>query len=215
MNSEVEENRIRKLFSKMRETDAGQSPSFEKDWQAAHSGLDRTRPQLRLRSPLVFAALSLLLAVGTLIAYRLAHSNGRPDAATNMAEAKSENPGSVNRPGDTHPVPSVAQVPAAPALQNQNHHDPNLLPFLKAPKTSRPRFAYNGHRPPGDRGNRPLPSDKLVAKIRATSKEDYLISAWRSPTDFLLKMTDDRLLNSVPKLDDSIVRVDSSPLNAR
>ncbi|MGH9822394.1 MAG: hypothetical protein ACREDR_03975 [Blastocatellia bacterium] len=199
----------------MRETDAGQSPSFEKDWQAAHSGLDRTRPQLRFRSALVFAALSLLLAIGALIAYRLVHSHGGPDAATNTAEAKSENPGSVKHPGNTHPVPSVAEVPTSPALQNQNQHGRNLLPFLKAPKTSRPRFAYNGHRPPGDRGNRPLPSDKLVAKIRATSQGEYLISNWRSPTDFLLRIADDRLLNSVPKLDDSIVRIDSSPLDAR
>jgi len=37
-----------------------------------------------------------------------------------------------------------------------------------------------------------------------------LISQWRSPTDFLLKFPADRLLKSVPRLDDSIVDLDSA-----
>ena len=59
-----------------------------------------------------------------------------------------------------------------------------------------------------------LPSKKPSARTRhrsATAMEaSALISQWRSPTDFLLKFPADRLLKSVPRLDDSIVDLDSA-----
>jgi hypothetical protein len=182
-----EENEIRRLFRELRREDERLAPPFARDWNAALSrtGGGRTRRRaLRLRA----ATAAALVALGglALATFNISSRRPTPHAAQ----------GPVAAPARTQP-PSVASVGALPSP-------------VEEPEAWR------------NRGAKP---DSKIGSARGLSKnirrrtpprpqaEVTLISRWRSPTEFLLNTPGGQLLRTVPRLDDSVLKIKTVTLD--
>lgn len=176
-----EENEIRHLFRELRREDERLAPPFARDWNAALSrtGGGRTnRRALRLRAA---TAVTLVVLGGLALAvFRMSSRRPIPNAAQGPAAA----------PARTR-TPSVASVgaPPSPVEKPEAWRSPGAKPDSKI--GSARGLSKNVRRltPP-----RPRPAVTLISR-------------WRSPTEFLLNTPGGQLLRTVPRLDDSLLKI--------
>ena len=182
-----EENEIRRLFRELKREDERLAPPFARDWNAALSRTDEGRTTRRALRLCAATAVTLVALGGlALIALRMSERRPIPNAAQ----------GPVAAPVQTQP-PSVASVGALPS------------PVEKS----------------GAWRNRGAKPDSKIGSPRGLSKnirrrtpprpqaEVALISRWRSPTEFLLNTPGEQLLRTVPRLDDSVLKIKTVALD--
>lgn len=203
MNSEVEEKRIRNLFSELRDQDSNRASDFEREWQAARTRLAGRRAGPRVALKPAFVALSILLLAGAAIVSFLNHESRSAQQAMLSSQADRTNSLPMHDGPLTQGIPATQTHGLAPLPSSQQPSSQKEL--VKMPRhTNQKRIYHTNHPGPQD-------SDPIERVMVAQS----IISNWHSPTDFLLKIDDDRLLRSVPRVDDSLVRIEPNRLRAQ
>jgi hypothetical protein len=180
MSQNRDEQKLKALFHDLRGEDEGHAPSFSHAWQAAlaRQRVQRPFPGGAPRWAIVATAAVVIVCASLYVFFR----NSSP-AQTPRAERAGPVAGAT-------PVPGIPSVPGATASGS-----PGEVVSLPPKQGTRVRSTR--------------PSAALVNSHRrqASQAAVVLISRWRSPTDFLLVFPADRLLKSVPRLNDSIVDI--------
>jgi hypothetical protein len=181
MNQDWEENEIRQLFRELRREDEGRAPSFAKDWDAALSQINKGhRARFLFRLPAMAAVALVLLGSFAFIIFRSLPMPLTPTATL-------EPTATIVQP----PPPSVTfhTTPSVHPKISEAKKRQKVVPNLESGFGKKPSIAVR----------RQLP--------KRSQSPDILISQWRSPTDFLLKSPDDRLLRTIPRLNASTAEI--------
>ena len=177
----MEDKDLETLFREMRATEHRSATRFERDWEAARS---RMAPGRRASfNYAVAAACIIAIAVGVAVVVRVAGTR-----------SSIPQQGALN--GDPGPGAQdlILRPPAPPG-----HIDP--IPIPAVPRN----LARTPARTEAGSGRR--------ARHQYIGPEAYerreQLSAWRSPTEFLLRSPANDLLKAVPSIQDSMVRIDA------
>lgn len=181
MNWMEEDKDIRDRFAELRAIDDKDASSFERDWRAAVSRCKVNAPQRTFRLKAA-AAVSFSVIVVVLVLAVIYHRSQQP--ASVAVNNSHESPGAV------------------PDSTEKKSHAKGVI--AEAPHSSSPARRVT------QKIGRERQAPKVIARahrldLKRTSVRLEQISEWRSPTDFLLRMPQDSLLNRVPDLRDSII----------
>jgi hypothetical protein len=179
---DMEDKDLETLFREMRATDHRSATRFERDWDAARS---RVAPGHRTSFNYAVAAGCIIaIVLGVAVVVRVA---GRRSSIPQQS--------ALNRDLGQEARDLTGGLPPAPA------HDTAGVSSVTVPGSSEPNPVPTGAGP------------KRRARhqyIKPGAYDDReLLSAWRSPTEFLLRSPANDLLKAVPSIQDSMVRIDA------
>ena len=181
-----EENEIRRLFRELRREDERLAPPFAGDWNAALSRTDRERTPRRTLRLSAAAATALIVLGGLALVVFRTPSKPTPDAAQGSVAAR-------------------VQTQAPPVVSTE-------APTSRVEKSEagRNREAEPGAKIGSARGL----SKNIRRRVPPRSRPAVtLISRWRSPTEFLLNSPGEQLLRTVPRLDESLLKIKTVTLD--
>jgi hypothetical protein len=177
MTQNRDEQKLKALFHDLRGEDEGHTPSFSHAWQAA---LARQGVQRRLSG--VAARWAIAATAAVVIVFASLYFFPRNSSPQTPPTERS---GPV---AGATPFPELPSVPGATASGL-----PGEVVSLPPKQVTGARVTLARH---ASVSSHPRQGSQTAV---------VLISQWRSPTDFLLAFPADRLLKSVPRLNDSIV----------
>jgi len=169
---------VKTLFGEMRARDHASAGEFGPDWRAVQSRI-AARRKFSFEYAFLIASV-ILVAISAAVVVKI--TRGRP--AVQQQSARGQDSGSG--------IQAVLEpAPPSPVI----NHPAN-------PTSAGPRIAG------GVRPFRRAHTRKVALRQGRNGEAQQLISTWRSPTDFLLKLPGDDLLKTVPNIEDSLVRID-------
>src|SRR5262245_51690085 len=173
---------LRSLFREMRERDHASAVGFQHDWRAAKSRI-AARRGFSFKYLLAVASV-ILLAVSAVVLIKIT----RAPSAVPQASGRGPEPG----PGSQGVPDRTLSNPVIPDRATPKPAGPHLAGSVRIP--GRGQVGGGARRDPKDHDPR--------------DDGQQLISTWRSPTDFLLESSVSDLLRTVPRSEDSLVRLD-------
>jgi hypothetical protein len=178
MSQNRDEQKLKALFHDLRGEDEAHAPFFSHAWQAAlaRQGVQRRLPGGAGGWAIVATAAVVIICASLYFFFRNSSSLQTPRA---------ERSGPV---AGATPAPDVPSVPGAPAPGSPGEVASVPPKQVTEVGITRARNASATSR-----------------RLQASQTAVVLISQWRSPTDFLLVFPADRLLKSIPRLNDSII----------
>ena len=176
---DMEDKDLETLFHQTRASDQRSATSFDRDWEAARSRLVPGR-RASLRNAIAAASI-IVIVIAVAVAVRVA---GRRSTIPQQS-ARSQ---------------GLDQAPQG--------RPPGLTDDTTAARTPPLRGNSDSVSAPGGIGSPKRRVRHQYVRL-ATHEDRELLSAWRSPTEFLLKSPADDLLKVVPNIQDSMVRIDS------
>jgi cytoskeletal protein RodZ len=184
------DERIREMFQQLKSEVEQNAPNFTDDWNAAHAKLVQPRRGWAVWQISAAAATTLiLLGTGWWVFIR-------------QSSTKTEQVEIVTV--DTSAPTTLLPVISPPASQLA---PPNFASTVL--KTARPV----SHTKTGSKNS--LNITRRQHPVRQPQPPTALISQWRSPTESLLQIPGERLLKSVPRLDESVVNIKATISNQK
>lgn len=174
----IENENIRKLFRQLREDDERNAPPFARDWNAALSRLNNTPRQIWTARRVLSGIAALIILLASGGWWMFFKYSSKQDVTAEIA------------------APNISIHETV----QQFSPPPNPVPAVSG-STSRPaRLAVTRtRRKPRSRPSvRPRPTENLT---------ENLTVKWRSPTEFLLRTSGEKLYKELPRLDESVVQI--------
>jgi hypothetical protein len=186
IDDDMDDKDLEILFRETRVIDHKSAPRFDHDWDAA-----RSRFALGRKAPFnyaIAAACIIAIVAGVAVALRIARMRWS--------------------------IPQQSVSNQGPARGASDWGSPSGPPIDDATAVLRPDATANSeHKPvPIEAGfkNRVRRHHLRPEQYSAPPGSLELLSAWRSPTEFLLRSPADDLLRAVPRIQDSMVRLDDN-----
>lgn len=188
MNSD--DARIRKMFEELKSEDESNAPNFIDDWNVSVSRTGKSGRRLYAwQMSAVAAATLILLGTGWWIFVNRSTMQVAPLEIVTVDTSAPDN------------LPPVVPPPSSPITP------PNF--DLTVPKTA-PQVS-----PTRAGGKNSLSIEPRQRPVQRRQRPTTLISQWRSPTEFLLRIPGGPLLKIVPRLDDSVVKIKTTISNQK
>jgi hypothetical protein len=179
---DMEDKDLEILFRESRVNDHRSAPRFESDWDAARSRLALGR-KTRFNYAIAAACIIAIVLVVAVVVRVAGRRSTIPQQSARGQDLDQGFHGRPPAPTDDTPAVRIPQVPGTDSVSA-----PGGSGFPK--RRVRQLFVRQ-------------------AAHHAAHEDGELLSAWRSPTEFLLKSPADDLLKAVPNIQDSMVRIDS------
>ena len=174
---------IRTMFQELKVEDESKASSFTHDWNAAQ--LRMSKPRFRWavwQMSAGVAAMSILLGTG----WMFLRQSSMETAPIGVSTADTTTP-NTRPPFISPPVPQIPSTPLASSVRRNTSAVSGTPTHTKA-------------------------SHYIAARqhpVRQLQESAALISQWRSPTESLLRIPGESLLKRVPRLDDSVVTINT------